>query len=85
MLASFPLVRKDVKDQPASLGVTCGQHIESPPVIVGSLDQECTKISNYRNLQIPRDAGLAPVHITGDRTRNHFMLLTVPKGATPIN
>ena len=33
-LASRPLAcRQEVDDQPASLGVTCGQHVASPAVI----------------------------------------------------
>ena len=61
LTSTYP--QTEVKDHLTSLGVTLV--CKSPPVIVGFLDQDY----HYRSvaIQIPHDAGLAPVHSAGLR------------------
>ena len=56
-----------MKDQPASLGVTCG-HMSIPPVVVDFLDPDYC----YKSVatQIRQDVGLGPARTVGDRTRD---------------
>ena len=57
-------LQTDVEDNPASLEVTCGQHVESP-VVFHCLDRNCC----YKLVatQISRDCGLASIPYTGQK------------------
>jgi hypothetical protein len=61
----FTYLQTEVNGHPASLGVTCGQHVESPAVV-------CFLDHNYYYklvaAQIPHDAELTPIPYTGQNS-----------------
>ena len=71
---AFTCPQTEVK---ASLGLTCGQYVESPSRCWFSVPGHgCISVVT----QIPHDAGLAPVHPTVDRIRDLY--LSAPRRGT---